>query len=133
MIVDGKNAVLGRLAVGTAKKLMSGEEVQIFNAEKVIITGRPNLIKEKYLARRARGNPHHGPFFPRMPHLIVRRTIRGMLPYKTNKGRAAFKKLRVYNGAVPKGTDKAEALATKPIRSRYITVGELAKALGWNE
>ena len=127
MIIDGKNAVLGRLAVGTAKKLMAGEEVQIFNAEKVIITGSPNLIKEKYLARRARGNPHHGPFFPRMPHLIVRRTIRGMLPYKTNKGRAAFRKLRVHIGAP---TEKAETM-TKTIRSRYITVGELAKRLGW--
>ncbi len=129
MIVDGKNAVLGRLAVNTAKKLMAGEEVHIYNAEKVIITGRPIEIKKKYLERRARGSPHHGPFFPRMPNLIVRRTIRGMLPYKTNKGRTAFKKLRVYNGP-PK--EKAESVATKQIRSKFITVGEVAKTLGWS-
>ncbi len=129
MIIDGKNAVLGRLAVSAAKKLLEGEEVHIYNAEKVIITGRPLDIKKKYIERKARGGPHHGPFFPRLPNMIIRRTIRGMLPYKTNKGRTAFKKLRVYNG-MPDGI-KTEKIATKTIRSKYITVGDIAKTLGW--
>ena len=41
-IIDGKNAILGRLASDTAKKLLSGETVEIINAKDVIITGNPN-------------------------------------------------------------------------------------------
>ncbi|HLC68119.1 MAG TPA: 50S ribosomal protein L13 [archaeon] len=130
MIINGKNAVLGRLASMTAKKLLLGEEVVIVNAEKVIITGRPTQIRAKYVARRIIGSPQHGPFFPRSPDAIVRRTVRGMMP-KEKKGRAAFKKLRVYSG-VPAGMQEGEQLAVKAIRSNFMTVSDLAKTLGWN-
>ena len=130
MIINGKNAILGRLASLTAKKLLAGEEVTIVNADKVIITGRPTSIRAEYIAIRRIGSPQHGPFFPRTPNMIVRRTVRGMIPYKTDKGRTAFKKLRVYNG-VPHGMAEGEVIATKTIRSNYITVGEVAKTIGW--
>ncbi len=130
MIIDGKNAVLGRLASAAAKKLLSGEEVTIFNAENIIITGTPQKITNRYLRLRQIGSPQHGPFFPRQPQMIVRRTIRGMLP-KERKGRAAFKKLRVYSSN-PDNL-QGEHTATKTIRSNYITVGEVSKRLGWNE
>ena len=129
MIINGKNAVLGRLASLSAKKLLSGEEIVIVNAEKVIITGRPTQIRAKYIARRQIGSPQHGPFYPKEPHAIVRRTIRGMMP-KEKKGRAAFKKLRVYAG-VPHGMQEGESLAVKTITSNFMTVGDLAKTLGW--
>src|SRR3989337_1637 len=96
IVVDGKNAVLGRLAGKVAKELLNGEEVAIVNAHKIIITGDRKKILEKYLFRRQIGSPQHGPFFPKKPELIVKRTVRGMLPYKTPKGRNALKKLRVY-------------------------------------
>ena len=129
--IDGKNAILGRLASNVAKQLLKGESVSIVNAEKIIITGSPDQIKEKYLARRRRGSAHHGPFYPTRPDLIVRRTVRGMLPYKTNKGRNAFKKLRVYVGTPQDVSDVQKMEAS--IKSNYITVGEVAKTLGWRE
>ena len=43
-IIDGKNAILGRLASDTAKRLLSGETVEIINAKDVIITG--NLTED---------------------------------------------------------------------------------------
>ncbi len=131
IVIDGKNAILGRLASRIAKQLLSGESISIVNAEKIIITGSPQSIKEKYLARRSRGSAHHGPFFPVRPDLIVRRTVRGMLPYKTNRGRGAFKRLRVYVG-VPEGVDEVQKMEAS-IKSNYITVGEIANALGWRE
>ncbi|HLD39165.1 MAG TPA: 50S ribosomal protein L13 [archaeon] len=132
MIINGKDAVLGRLASYTAKKLLAGEEVSIVNAEKVIITGDSVEITKKYLKKRSIGSPQHGPFFPTKPDLIVRRTVRGMLPYKTNKGRIAFKKLRVYIGT-PVEMEKGESIAVKTVRTSYMTVGDLATQLGWRK
>jgi len=130
IVLDGKNAVLGRMATEVAKKLMKGEEVNIVNAERIIITGNPASIKKKYHFRREVGSPHHGPFYPKQSNLIVRRAIRGMLPYKTNKGRAAFKRLKVYIGTPAELSGKAESIGVKEIRSNYITIGELAKSVG---
>src|SRR3990170_1320984 len=87
IILDASGAVLGRLSSEAAKKIKNGEEVVIVNAEKARITGDPKRIKEKYLQRRRVGSPHHGPYYPIRPDLILRRAIRGMIPYKTNKGK----------------------------------------------
>ena len=127
MIIDGKNAIFGRLASTAAKKLLSGEEIIIINADKMIITGAPKKIVSKYLALRRVGSPQHGPFFPTKADAIVRRTVRSMLPYKTNKGRAAFKKLRVYTDS---NGMKGEPIEVKTIKSNFITVGELSRILG---
>ncbi|MFA4819329.1 MAG: 50S ribosomal protein L13 [Candidatus Aenigmatarchaeota archaeon] len=132
MIINGKGAVLGRLASYTAKKLLAGEEISIVNAESVIITGNRHEITTGYLVKREVGSPQHGPFFPTKPDLIVRRTIRSMLPYKTNKGRIAFKKLRVYVGT-PADMQNGESIAVKTIRSSYMTVGDVATLLGWRK
>ncbi len=131
-VVNGHNAILGRLASMTAKSLLKGEEISIVNAEQIIITGDPKRIVGKYLKMRRIGNPIHGPFFPRQPDAIARRTIRSMLPYKTPRGRAAFKKLRVYAG-VPEAlkNDEAHSMAIKAVRSDFIRLGDVSKSLGW--
>lgn len=128
MIIDAKNAVLGRLASTAAKELLKGNDVVIFNAEKAIITGDRNVLMNKYLERRRRGSPQHGPFFPRQAQLIVRRTVRGMLPYKTNKGRTALRKLRVYKDEIKDLKEKPISLEKK-INTKFVYVKELAKML----
>ena len=131
MIIDGKNAILGRLSSHVAKQLLKGEEIVIVNSADIIITGNPKQIVGKYLKMRRRGSPQHGPFFPKKPDLIVRRTIHGMLP-KTRKGRAAFKKLRVHISVpVDLKKKKMEKIAIKEVKMKSISMGELAKALGW--
>ncbi len=133
-IIDGHNAVLGRLASNTAKHLLKGEEVAIVNAEKVIITGDPKRVVGKYLKMRRLGSPQHGPFFPKQPDAILRRTVRGMMPYKTPKGRVAMKRLHIFvripDHLKNEGIDKA---ATKPVKSNYIRLGDVAKTIGWKE
>ncbi|MBI2173444.1 MAG: 50S ribosomal protein L13 [Candidatus Aenigmarchaeota archaeon] len=126
--IDGMNSIMGRLASTTAKQLLKGEKIHIVNAEKVIITGDRDQIMNDYLERRRRGSPHHGPFFPTRPEAIVRRCIRSMLPYKSNRGRAAFKNLTVSTGH---DGSSAEKTAQKTVKTSYVTVGDVAETLGW--
>lgn len=131
-VIDGTNAVLGRLATHTAKQLLGGAPVSIVNAERVIITGNKQQLQRHYLERRSRGSPQHGPFFPTNPDGIVKRAVRGMLPYKTHRGREAFKRLRVYT-AVPATLKDADMqrVAVREIRTKFVSVGDLAQSLGW--
>ena len=135
IIIDAKGLILGRMASIIAKRLLQGESVIVLNAEKTAISGkRLQIVKEAKTFLEV-GHPRKGPYHPRRPDKIVRRTIRGMLPRKKPKGRQAFKRLRVYLGAPMEFEDKEiqtilEASAEK-LKSPYITVGELAKEIGW--
>jgi large subunit ribosomal protein L13 len=77
-----------------------------------------------------------GPFHYRRPDRIVRKTVRGMLPYKQPKGKQAFKRLKVYMGVPNEFKDqKMETLddaQAKKLSCPYFTVGEFAKEIGWN-
>ena len=58
--------------------------------------------------------------------MLVKRMIRGMLPYKTARGRAAYKRLKVYNG--DPGL-KGEVLRIDPPKAvkKYMYIGDLCK------
>ena len=131
-IIDANGLTLGRLSTNTAKRLLKGEEIAIINSEKAIISGKKTTIKGIYRQKREVGTYRKGPFFPRKPDMIVKRTIRGMIPYQTPHGRAAFKRLKCYIG-VPKEFEgkKFEIFETakkQPID--YMTIEELSKSLG---
>ena len=130
-VIDAEGAIMGRLASTVAKRLLKGEDITIVNAEKSIVTGARKRIIEKYKARRARGKPRKGPHYPRMPDRLLRRAVRGMLPYQKPHGRTAFKKLRVYIG-VPTGVNAsgAEKHKAKLGTDRFMELGEVARALG---
>jgi len=135
-VIDGTDLVLGRMSTHIAKSLLNGEEIHIINAEKAVIIGDKHLLLEKYRARRRaqnKGTPEHSPKWPRVPHLLVRKTVRGMLPWKTTKGRAAFKKLRVYSGN-PKNLENAVKVdyAVVDARKNFITVQSLCEMLGYS-
>lgn len=134
LVIDADGAVMGRLASFVAKKLLEGEEIHIINAEKAIVTGDPKLVLEKYLIRIRRGNPHGGPFFPRQPHRILRRAIRGMIPYKKPEGRRALKRLKIYVGTPEEFKNKEVTKIKEKKRCKYITLLELSKRIGgWKE
>jgi len=137
-IINAEGLILGRLASKVAKMLLEGEEVIIVNAEKAIITGNREDIFAKYKRRtelRTRTNPRRGPFYPKRSDEIVRRTVRGMLPWKTDRGRKAFRRLKVYIG-IPKEFEGkeletiSEAHMSRLATPKYVTVGEVAKFLG---
>ncbi|MCD4666255.1 uL13 family ribosomal protein, partial [archaeon] len=87
MNINAENLILGRVATYAAKKALMGETVNVVNCDKIIITGSKKQILDRYLARIHKGSrPTKGPFFPKTSERIVKRTIRGMLPYKQYKG-----------------------------------------------
>jgi len=131
-VIDATGATLGRLSANAAKRLLKGEEIAIVNSEKAIISGKKRMIKEKYMQKREVGTYRKGPFFPRMPDMIVKRTIRGMIPYQTPHGRAAFKRLKCYMG-VPKEFEGKKFEVIKEAEKQpvdFITVEELSRSLG---
>ena len=134
-IIDAKGLVLGRMASIIAKRLLQGETVIVINAEKAVISGKKQSSVKEAKTFLEVGHPRKGPFHPRRPDQIVRRTIRGMLPWKKPKGKQAYKRLRVFI-EVP-DEFKGKEMQTIPevsvdnLKCPYITVGELAKEIGW--
>ncbi|MFX1513959.1 MAG: 50S ribosomal protein L13 [Promethearchaeota archaeon] len=137
--IDGQNCILGRLASHVAKRLLEGETITICNAEKIIITGDPLKTTDEYAQRlgiRTRSNPLKGPFHPRTPEGLVRKTVRGMLPRRKTHGKEAYKRLKVYVGIPPKLTEQKVNLVVlsstvgKNLRGRYIHIGDLLRRFG---
>src|SRR3989344_1166981 len=131
IIIDGKNAILGRLSSYTAKQALRGEEVVIVNCESVIITGNKKDIKEKFLQSKRRvGSGQQGPKISVLSEKIVKRAIRGMLPsHRTGRGREAFKKIKCYVGVPKEFESKKKISAGKEKGYKFIEVGEIQKAL----
>lgn len=135
VIIDAKGLILGRMASIIAKRLLQGETIIIVNAEKAAISGKRLSRVEEAKTFLKVGHPRKGPYHHRRPDMIVRRTIRGMLPRKKPKGQQAYKRLKVHLGTPPELKNKEaqtmfEASAER-LRCPYITVGELAKEIGW--
>ena len=131
-IIDANGATLGRLSTSTAKRLLKGEEIAVINSEKAIISGKKRMIKDRYKKKREVGTYRKGPFFPRTPDKIVKRTIRGMIPYQTPHGRTAYKKLKCYVG-IPKEFEGKKFETIKDAEKQpidFITVEELSRFLG---
>ena len=135
VVIDASDLILGRLATVVAKRALLGESIDVINCEKAIITGNKKAILGRYQQKREIGSPLKGPFFPRRPDMLVRRTIRGMLPYKRGKGKDAFKRVKCHIG-IPKGLEnqKTETIKNASISKlttlKYIRVQDLSKSLG---
>jgi len=128
-IIDGKNAVLGRLASYVAKEALKGEEIIVLNCEEIIITGNKKNIEENFEKKRGRvGSSQKGPKHHRTCEKIVKRTIRGMIPdHRGGRGKIAFKKIKCYS-KIPKEFEQTEKIILeKEKRNKNIKVGELVK------
>mgnify|MGYP001148760568 CR=1 FL=1 len=135
-IIDANGLVLGRMASTIAKRLLQGEKIIIVNAEKAVISGKSLSIVKEAKAFLEVGHPRKGPYHPRRPDQVLRRTVRGMLPRRKPKGQEAYKRLQVFIGFPEelKGKETLtipEAQAEK-LRCPYMTLGELAKEIGWS-
>ena len=128
-IIDGKNAVVGRLASYVAQQALRGEDVVIVNCEQVIITGNKKDIREKFEQKRRRvGSGQQGPKHSRNPEMIVKRAIRGMLPnHRAGRGKAAFKKIKCYKGIPKEFEDKKKVVSGKEKKMKFISVKEISK------
>ena len=135
MIIDASGMILGRLASLAATKLLAGEEIHIVNAEKVIVSGRRETVYREYTEMRNKGIPEQGPYYPKRPDRILKRTVRGMLPHKTKRGRGAMSRLRVYVGIPPefekmKFERPSAAKMTRLGTAKYVELGDVSRKFG---
>jgi len=128
--INAEKCIAGRTASVAAKELLKGKKVNIVNAEKAVITGKPEYTIKCYKERFDRGDPYHGPFNPRTADRMLKRMVRGMIPYKKPMGREAYKQLRVYlsipEGIKPKGFQPAQKVRAEESK---ITLEQLSRRL----
>ncbi len=133
--IDATDLIVGRLATRVAKALLLGEEIFIVNSDKAVMTGTKPLVLAKFKQRRERGIPKKGPYFPKRADLILRRIIRGMLPYKQEKGELALKRLRCFVAIPDALVDKKfetikEAHISNSNSLKYVALETVAMELG---
>jgi large subunit ribosomal protein L13 len=136
-LINADGLILGRMASNVAKKLLNGEKVIIVNAEKAIISGKKKSKVAEAKEFLEVGAPKRGPFHYRRPDRILRKTVRGMLPFKKPKGKTALKKLKVFI-SVPEDLKDQQMITLKEaeaekLKGPYFTLAELAQEIGWNK
>jgi large subunit ribosomal protein L13 len=119
-----------------AKRLLNGEQLIILNAEKAVFSGKKKSKVMEAKQFLEVGAPRRGPFHYRRPDRFLRKTVRGMLPFKQPKGKSAYKRLKVFMG-IPMELEGqnmitfAEA-SSADLRGPHFTLAEMARELGWN-
>ncbi len=130
IIIDGKNATMGRLASYVAKQAMLGKKVTIINSNDVLISGNKedNLAKWKKRFDMG-GSSLKGPRIIRSPERILKRVIRGMLSHKQERGKEALKRIICYNKMPEKYSEEKKIIAGKPKKGKYVSLKEIAGGL----
>ena len=133
--IDGTKYIMGRLATYAAKAALEGKDVVIFNSEKIVVTGKKEVVFKLYKDRiKDIGGRHKGPFWPRRADDITRKAIKRMLPHQKTRGTEALKRIKTYLG-MPKEFESMEKTEfpkakLKPIEHTFVTLGALSKHLG---
>lgn len=128
IIIDASGAPLGRVASYAAKHSLLGRKVIIVNCGISRLSGRREAIIREYRAIRKKGGAIlKGPFFPSETEKIMKRTIRGMLNYKQQRGREALKRIICYK-ETPEEYINAQKIKLSLKEKPYsISLQELAK------
>jgi len=144
-VFNADGLIMGRLASTVAELLLKAaredrdDKVVIINAEKAIVSGRPRSVLNTYHAKYELNHARKGPYFPRMPDMILKRTVRGMLPYqKKSSGRRALRNLRVEIGCpshlesdLPEGHESGDdSKIRRALPDRFILLGDISANLG---
>lgn len=127
IIIDGKDAVLGRLASFAAKEAMKGGKIAVVNCDEIIITGNKKQIREDFEHRKKWvGSTQKGPKNSLIPERIVKKTIRGMLPNarRSGRGREAIKRVKCYN-KIPRELESAKKIHLKAEKNKFMMMKEI--------
>ncbi|PSP53354.1 50S ribosomal protein L13 [Halobacteriales archaeon QH_7_68_42] len=146
-VVDARDCIMGRVASQVAERALDGEKVAVVNAEQAVITGSREDTVETYRERRRVGSDR-GPAYPKRPDGIFKRSVRGMVPHRKDRGREALSNVRVYVGN-PYDEDSAgrhgqrdgdgEAAEAEVLEGtsldrlsniKFVHLGEVSEALG---
>jgi len=141
IVIDARGHLLGRLAAVVAKTLLHGQRVVVVRCENINISGsfyRNKLKYLEFLRKACNVAPDRGAFHFRAPSKIFWRTVRGMMPHKTHRGKESLQRLKAFEG-VPPPYDKVKrqvvpsalrVLKLKPRRA-FCEVSRLSAEVGW--
>merc|ERR1711990_527626 len=143
VVIDGRGHLVGRLASKGAKELLRGQRVVVVRCELMNMSGslfRKKLEWDEFLNKANNTNPRRQFKHYRSPSRMFWRTIRGMLPHKTAKGKAALQHLKVFEG-IPSPYDHKKRMvvpeALKVLRMKahrkFCVFGDLAQMAGWTK
>merc|ERR1712165_647083 len=141
VVIDGRGHLMGRLCSIVAKNILTGNKVVIVRCEGINMSGnfyRNKLKYLKFLRLRCNVKPSRGPFHFRAPSKIFWRTVRGMVPHKSERGKEAMKRLQTFEGVPPPYDKKKKmvipsalkVLRLKPGR-KFCSLGRLSHDVGW--
>lgn len=142
IVIDCKGHLLGRVAALAAKELLSGQRIIFVRCEELNISGslqRNVLLHSHTVKKRMNTNHRRGPFHFNAPSRFLHFAIRGMIPYKTTRGKIAMKRMKLYEGCPPRYQTAKKlvipgaltAIRLKPGR-KFTRVGDLAQKFGWS-
>ena len=137
LVVDARDCILGRVASQVADRALDGERVAVVHAEDAVVTGDRVDVFEHYRERLAMGSDQ-GPNTPKRPDTIMKRSIRGMVPHKRQRGRDALARVRVYVGNPyesaddegPEPTVLPDTSLDRLSNIRFVHLHEISEQLG---
>ena len=136
-LVNAEGSIVGRMCSKVAKMLINGEEVVIVNAEKAVFSGKKKSKVAEAKEFLEVGAPERGPFHYRRPDRYLRKTVRGMLPFKQPKGKSAYKRLKVFMGIPKEFKEQSmitfEEASSAHLKGPHFTLAELAHEIGWSK
>ncbi|KAI7542778.1 60S ribosomal protein, partial [Hortaea werneckii] len=100
---------------------------------------RQTVNYSAFLRKQTRFNASRGgPWHYRQPAKMFWRTVRGMLPHKTERGAKALERLKTFEGVPPPYDRKKRVVVPQALRvlrlrpgKKYCTVGRLGHEFGW--
>jgi large subunit ribosomal protein L13Ae len=143
IIIDGRGHLVGRLASLVAKQMLRGQRVVVVRCEEMNISGslfRNNLKYHEFLHKSNNSNPRRNFKHFHSPSRMFWRSLRGMLPHKEARGKAALQHLKVFEG-VPYPYDQRKRMVVpsalricrlRPMRN-FCVLGDLCTMVGWNK
>lgn len=135
-VLNAENKILGRAASEIAQIAKNtDEEIAVVNSEHVTISGTKEKVLDDYKTKYDRGRRDRGPYFPKRPDKIFKRTIKNMTS-NNKKGREQESQIKTYLGVPEEFEDEEiEDLDVREgtdLKNRnYVKLGEVSEHIGW--
>ena len=130
IIIDATGGVVGRIASFTAKKVLLGNKVIIVNCNEAIVTGPKKAVLEIYTLKRTYGGTSQkGPYYSRTPDRMLRKAVRGMLPWPKGRAREVYKNVICHPRVPEEYASKEKLTFKKAMRSHFMTLRQIGELM----
>lgn len=144
IVIDAKGHLMGRLAANVAKELLGGQRVVVVRVEQAVLSGLLFNRRVEYLEWKnkvSNSNPRKGgPYHFKAPSKLFWKAVKGMVPRKTARGKAALERLKIYEGCPFPYSHKKKFCSPRALKvvrlkfgRKYCLLGDLSKSIGWNK